>query len=81
MKNYKGYYIDKVIFNNEQEIDEFIKAQAVKAYKTAVQIFVSHSTIEASIYCDEKAERLIKDFGFTPTEVEEIEIEVMQSIA
>ena len=81
MKQYKGYYIDKVIFNNEQEIDDFIKSEAVRAYKVAVKLFVQHSTIESSIYCDEKAERLVKQFGFTHSEVEAIEIEVMQSIA
>lgn len=81
MKQYKGYYIDKVIFNNEQDIDEFIKTQAIEAYKKSVKMFVMHSTMEYSVYCDEKAERLVKQFGFTPSEVEAIEIEVMQSIA
>ena len=32
MKNYKGYYIDKVVFNNEAEIDAFIKKQAVDRF-------------------------------------------------
>ena len=27
MRQYKGYYIDKVIFSNEDEIDEFIKSE------------------------------------------------------
>lgn len=31
MKNYKGYYIDKVIFNNEKEIDDFMKDNAINA--------------------------------------------------
>lgn len=30
MKQYKGYYIDHVIFNSTAEIDAFIKKQAVE---------------------------------------------------
>lgn len=81
MKNYKGYYIDKVIFNNEQKIDEFIKNEAINAYKKAVELFAQHSTMETSIYCDEKAERLVNQFGFTWEQVEEIEIKTLKSIA
>jgi len=81
MKQYKGYYIDKVIFNNEQEIDDFIKSEAINAYKKAVELFVQHSTMENSIYCDERAEVLVNQYGFTWEQVEEMEIEVMESIA
>lgn len=81
MKQYKGYYIDKVIFNNEQEIDEFIKSEAIRAYKMAVELFAQHSTMENSIYCDDKAEILVKQFGFTWEQVEEIEIETLKTVA
>lgn len=81
MKQYKGLYIDKVIFNNEKEIDEFLKTQAIEAYKRAVELFVIHSVIEYSIYCDECAERLVNQFGFTWEQVEALEIETMKSIA
>lgn len=81
MKQYRGYYIDKVIFNNEKEIDEFIKSEAIRSYKMAVELFVNNSTMENSIYCDEKAERLVNQFGFTWEQVEELEISTMQSIA
>lgn len=81
MRNYKGYYIDKVIFNNEAEIDAFLEKQAVDAYKMAVTLFVECSNIGNSITCDEKAERLVREFGYTWEQVEEIEIETMKAIA
>lgn len=79
MKQYKGYYIDHVIFNNEQEIDTFLEKQALDAYKKACELFVQHSTMANSIYCDEKAERLVNTFGYTWEQVEEIEIEVYKT--
>ena len=81
MKQYKGYYIDKVIFNNEDEIDEFIKSEAIRAYKQSVELFVNHPTIENSIYCDDKAEILVNQFGFTWEQIEELEIQGMKSVA
>ena len=81
MRQYKGYYIDKVIFNNEDEIDEFIKSEAIRAYKQSVKLFVNQSTIENSIYCDDKAEILVNQFGFTWEQIEELEIQVMKSVA
>ena len=81
MKQYKGYYIDKVIFNNKAEIDEFLKTQAIEAYKKAVELFANHCTMENSIYCDEKAERLINQFDFTWEQIETLEIETLKTIA
>lgn len=81
MKNYKGYYIDKVIFNNEKEIDDFLKDNAINAYRQAVELFAIHSTMENSIYCDERAEILVNKFGFTWEDVEELEIRTLKAIA
>lgn len=81
MRQYKGYYIDKVIFNNEDEIDEFIKSEAIRAYKQSVELFVNQSTMGNSIYCDDKAEILVNQFGFTWEQIEELEIQVMKSVA
>lgn len=75
MKQYKGYYIDKVIFNNEKEIDEFLEKQALEAYITACKIFNSHCTIESSISCDEKAQILVNNFGYTWEQIEQLEIQ------
>lgn len=81
MKQYKGYYIDKVIFNNEREIDEFLKTQAIEAYKIAVEVFATHRTVEHSLYCDECAERLVNQFGFSWEQVEELENKTLEAIA
>lgn len=81
MKQYKGYYIDKVIFNNTEEIDNFLKEQALNAYKLACEMFVAHSTMENSSYCDEKAQRLVSEFGYTWEQVEELEIEYIKQSA
>lgn len=80
MKQYKGYYIDNVIFHNEKEIDTFLEKQAVDAYKLACKVFAEHSTMENSLYCEEKAERLVNTFGYTWEQVEEIEIEVYKTL-
>jgi hypothetical protein len=81
MKKYKGYYIDKVYFNNEQEIDKFLEEQALKAYKTACWLFNKDVCIETSIYASEKAQILVDKFGYTWEQVEQIEIEVIKAIA
>ena len=80
MRQYKGYYIDGVIFHNEQEIDKAIEKQAVDAYKLAVELFARKSNMANSMYADERAERLVKQFGYTWDHVEEIEIEVYESM-
>ena len=79
MKQYKGYYIDGVTFHNEKEIDNFIKKQAVRAYKIAVELFVVNVTIENSMYVHEKAENLVNNFGYTWEEVEELETKFMKA--
>lgn len=80
MKQYKGYYIDKVIFHNEEEIDTFIKNQAIDVYRKAVEYFCENSTMAASIYVEEKAEILVNKFGYTWEEVEELEIKIMEEL-
>lgn len=81
MRQYKGYYIDNAIFHNEKEIDNFLKEQAVRAYKMACECFARHSTMENSILVDERAERLVNQFDYTWEQLEDMEIEVLQSIA
>ena len=81
MKQYKGYYIDHVIFNNEEEIDSFLEKQALDAYILACQLFAERSTMENSIYCEEKAEYLVNQFGYTWEQLEEIEIQAYKKIA
>ena len=75
MTKYKGYYIDGTHFTSKEDIDRFLEAQALEAYKTACKIFASHLTMEASIYCAEKADYLHYHFGYTWDQLEAIECE------
>jgi len=77
MRKYRGLYIDHVYFHNTAEIDEYLKAQAIKSYKRAIKAFCNHMDMEHSIYADKQAECLNKQFGMSWTEIEEIEIEAM----
>ena len=77
MKQYKGLYIDHVVFNSEADIDAFLEGKALEAYKAAVAMFVSHSDMEHSIFADEKAEILVNRFGYTWEQLEAIELEIM----
>ena len=80
MKNYKGYYIDKVIFNSKADIDAFLKKQAIEAYKTACWLFAKNKDMDSSMYADQKAEILVSEFDFTWDQVEALEIEAYKSI-
>lgn len=80
MKKYMGYYIDGVIFTSKQDIDNFLKETAIKQFKTAVELFAEHPSIEASMWQTEKAERLVDAYGYTWEQVEEIEISVLKTI-
>lgn len=77
MKQYKGYYIDNVIYHNEKEIDEHIKEYAINAYKIAVELFCKEKSLEYAMYVNEKAENLVNNFGYTWEQVEELEIKFM----
>lgn len=77
MKKYKGYYIDHIHFNSEQEIDEFIKAQAVERFRWLCCYFADHPSMEACIICENQAQRLHDCFGFGWDAIEKIEIEAI----
>ena len=73
MKQYKGYCIDRIHFNNETEIDNFIKQQEVDRFIRYNNFFASNPTMEASVICSDQADRLHNIFGFSYEELEEIE--------
>lgn len=77
MKQYKGYYIDNVIFNSAAEIDSFRKSQAIQAYKVACEYFSETHTVEAALFCDKKAQYLADNFGMDWEEIDAIEAEAM----
>ena len=68
MIQYMGYS-----FNNQKEGETYLKNSAVNVYKKAIALFNQNPTMEAECYCSEKAEILVKRFGFTWEQVEKIE--------
>lgn len=81
MKQYKGLYIDNVIFHNEQEIEEHLKQQALKSYRIAVELFMHNVSIEYSMHVEETAAVLVNNFGYSWEEIEELEISIMKECA
>ena len=77
MKQYKGYYIDNVIFNSTEDVDNFLKQQAVENFKKLNKFFAERVDFGICQMCNEQAERLHRDFGFTWDEIEQMEIEAM----
>ena len=74
MTNYKGYYIDKVIFNNKLEIDEFIKKQNIDRFIKLIKKSSDKLTMELSVMIDNQAEFLVKQCGLSYRDVENLEI-------
>ena len=74
MTNHKGYYIDNVIFSSKEDIDNFIKKQAVDRFVMLNKLFAERPDMGISIACSEQADRLHNQFGFTWEEIEEIEL-------
>lgn len=79
MTKYRGLYVDHVVFSSHKEIDDFLREQAVKAYKEAVELFCDLRTMEASVYASEHADKLHYEHGLSWNEIEDIEEEVMAS--
>lgn len=79
MKQYKGYYIDGVIFKSKKDIDEFRKENAIERYKLLVKEFVRKSDHAINKIIVEHEERLHKVFGLSYEEIEELEIKFMQT--
>lgn len=77
---YKGYYIDKVVFNSKEDIDIFLKEQAVKAFRDAVWLFWKSPSMEASIFQDKAAEKLNREFGMAWADIEELEIATLAEL-
>lgn len=80
-KKYKGLYIGPGCFNSKEEIDRFLESQAVYAYEIACEIFIKDKDYEAAAYADEKAERLVKQFGYTWEQIEAIEAAIYEKMA
>lgn len=77
MKQYRGYYIDHVIFNSTAEIDAFIKKQAAEHHNRLSKMFSEHPSMELSSIMSDSADRLHNLFGFSYEEIEKMEIVAM----
>lgn len=71
---YKGYYIGPGTFQSKAEIDEHIKQQAIRTYKSFCHSFARCSSIEAALVMSEKADWMHKQLGMSYEEIEAIEI-------
>ena len=81
MKQYKGYYIDNINFKTKEEIDEFIKSQAIDSYCKSVEYFANHPSMEASSIASDKAQQLADNFGISWEEIETLEIKTLEAVA
>lgn len=77
MRQYKGYYIDKVIFHNENEIDAFIKNKAIEKYQMLCKMFANKADNALAAIMVEHEDRLHDIFGLSYEEIEQIEIEAI----
>ena len=77
MKQYKGYYIDKVIFHNEKEIDHFIKSETIKKYQQLCKMFADDACMELINMMIPFSDRLHREFGLSYDEIEQLEIEAI----
>ena len=77
MKQYRGYYIDNVVFFSKADIDAFIKQKAVEKFIWLNKYFSEHMTMEASVACSEQADLLHNNFGFSWEEIEALEIKAI----
>ncbi len=75
MTNYKGYYIDKAVFNNKEEIDAFIKKQTIDKYKMLCRMFADNASMELITIMQPYEDRLHNEFGLSYEEIEALEIE------
>lgn len=77
MTNYRGYYIDGVVFNSKADIDKFVEEQAVLKFKKYNKYFSEHPSMEASRLCTQQADILHNQFGYSYDRIEELELEAI----
>lgn len=76
MKQYRGYYIDHIVFSSEAEIDAAIKAQAIDRYKMMCRMFADNGSMELNVIMINHADYMHTVCGMDYNEIEAIEIEV-----
>ena len=80
MTQYKGYYIDKMIFNTKQEIDNFIKKQAIERYQMFCKMFAKNADEALAAIMMQHEDKLHNEFGLTYEEIEQLEIAAYQQL-
>lgn len=78
MEAYRGYYIDGFYFHSREEIDEFLRQRAVKRLRLLVGFFLRDGSLEASALLSDHETHMVRLHGFTPQEVEDLEIEMLK---
>lgn len=77
MTHYKGKTIDGVIFKNTADVDQHLREQAIYMHRVAYQTFLFRMDMASSSYANEKAEILVKEFGFDWEQIDELETQIM----
>lgn len=77
MTQYRGLYIDGIIFTCKQDIDKSLRETAVYRYRMAAERFAERPTLEFAEYVDQLAEDLVNNHGLDWDEVDEIEAAAM----
>lgn len=80
MQAYRGYYIGQGPndFRSRAEIDEFLRQRAVKRLRLLVGFFLRDGSMAASAFLSDHEAQMVRQHGFTPQEVEDLEIEMMR---
>ena len=81
MKQYRGYYIDRVNFHSTSDIDDFIKDLAISRLTVYCHAFHLNRTTEAALILSDHEDWMVRNCGMTPAEVEDIEIAAFEAIA
>lgn len=74
MRKYKGYYIDGFYFTCKADIDAFIREKAIKRLKMLIGFFHRDGSMEASVMLSNHELYMETHLGFTPAEIEDMEI-------
>ena len=76
MVQYKGYYIDHVVFNNKAEIDAKIKSDLIKRMQKFNRMAVGNVSyaMEAVAEAMQCARKLHDEYGMSYSEIETLEI-------
>lgn len=72
MRQYKGYFIDHVIFNSKEDIDNFIKQRAIERLISLNEEFARKADMAIMKMISDCEDRLHDEFGMSYEELEEI---------